>query len=209
MGAGLPGLLAGFSEMPADDHHSEAPGRPAQNGHGDELRAAELMELVYDELRAIAAEQLRHERVGHTLQPTALVHEAYLRLAKLDRINWQDRTHFHVTAAAVIRRVLVDHARARLTSKRGGGSERITLSEHNTPIVDPNAVIDVLALDEAMKKLHALAERKCRVVELRYFGGLTIQETAAALGVGTTTVEDDWAFARAWLRRELGDGGAA
>jgi RNA polymerase sigma-70 factor, ECF subfamily len=169
-----------------------------------------MLALVYDEFRAIAADHLRRERgrgaggAGHTLQPTAIVHEAYLRMMNLNAIDWRDPVRFRMIASGVIRRVLVDHARARAALKRGGRGGRggrITLNEANTPIVE--ADIDVLALDEAMHKLHRLAERKCRVVELRFFGGLTIDETARALGVGTTTVEDDWAFARAWLRREL------
>jgi len=189
---------------PGHAHRSDASGQSRHNAGDRRSHAADLLELVYDELRAIAAEQLRHERPGHTLQPTALVHEAYLRLAKLERIDWRDRTHFHIAASSVIRRVLVDHARARATTKRGGKrGKRVTLNESTAPIIDDVAPIDVIALDEALHKLHQLAERKGRVVELRFFGGLTIAETADALGIGTTAVEDDWTFARAWLRREL------
>ncbi len=162
---------------------------------------AELMAAVYDELRALAAHHLRGERLCHTLQPTALVHEAYLRLAGLDHIRWRDERHFCIAASGVIRRVLVDHARTRATAKRGGGQPCITLEADDCIAIAPD--LDVLVLDEAMMRLADLDERKCRVVELRFFGGLTIQGTADALGVGTTTIEDDWAFARAWLRRAI------
>jgi len=165
-----------------------------------------LMDQVYDELRQLAAAHLSRERVGHTLQPTALVHEAWMRLARIDRIPWRDEKHFVLAAAGVIRRVLIDHARARGAAKRGGDAHRVTLaavdaSDHDAPNVD------VLALDEALTALAALDERKARVVELRHFGGLTIAETASVIEVGTTTVEDDWAFARSWLQRRLGDDG--
>ncbi len=190
--------------MPMDDENGEPVHADAlrANGSGD---TATLLALLYDELRELAGEYLRHEPssgAGHTLQPTALVHEAYLRLEKLEHVQWRDPMHFRIAAAGVIRRVLVDHARAKRTLKRGGKRKRITLAELSAPIND--AGLDVLELDEALVRLRELAERKAQVVELRFFGGLTIDETAAALGIGTTTVEDDWAFARAWLRRELG-----
>ncbi|HPF37138.1 MAG TPA: sigma-70 family RNA polymerase sigma factor [Phycisphaerae bacterium] len=165
--------------------------------------ATALIEVVYQELRRLAAEYLQRERPDHTLQPTALVHEAYVRLSELDRIEWRDRTHFYAAAAGAIRRVLVDHARRRKAAKRGGGWRQITLSGLGSDADAPE--IDVLALDEALGKLAALDERKARVVELRFFAGMTIDETARSLGVGTTTVEDDWAFAKSWLRRALGD----
>lgn len=164
--------------------------------------ADDLLPLVYDELRAVAADHLRRERADHTLQPTALVHEAYLRLSKLDRIEWRDKTHFFVAGAGAIRRVLVDHARGKGAAKRGGEARRLTLGA--VPGAAPDDAVDLIALDEALGKLAGLDARKARVVELRYFGGLTIAETARALDVGTTTVEDDWVFARSWLRRELG-----
>jgi len=162
-----------------------------------------MLALVYDELRALAAAQLKHERLGHTLQPTALVHEAYLRLRELNDMPWRDRTRFFVAAAGAIRRVLVDHARRRATAKRGGSRRRISLTA--VPGVAPEREVDLLALDDLLGQLAAFDPRKARVVELRYFGGLTIAQTAAVLDVGTTTVEDDWAFARSWLRRELAD----
>lgn len=166
--------------------------------------ADELVALAYDELRALAADFLRRERPQHTLQPTALVHEAYLRLVEFKRIQWKDKTHFCSAAAGVIRRLLVDFARARATAKRGGGWNRLTLTGLDG--TDSEPAMDLLALDEALSELAVLDERKCLVVEMRYFGGMTIEETARALDVGTTTVEDDWVFARSWLRRELGGG---
>ena len=162
-----------------------------------------LIEVVYQELRRLAADYLQRERPDHTLQPTALVHEAYMRLSELDRIEWRDRTHFYAAAAGAIRRVLVDHARGHKAAKRGGGWQRITLTGLGSG--GGGHEIDVLALDEALARLAQLDERKARVVELRYFAGMTIGETARSLGVGTTTVDDDWAFAKSWLRRELGD----
>ncbi|MCA9254485.1 MAG: sigma-70 family RNA polymerase sigma factor [Phycisphaerales bacterium] len=165
--------------------------------------APALIEVVYQELRRLAADYLQRERPDHTLQPTALVHEAYVRLSELDRIEWRDRTHFYAAAAGAIRRVLVDHARRRKAAKRGGGWRQITLSGLGNDADAPE--IDVLALDEALAKLALLDERKARVVELRFFAGMTIDETARSLGVGTTTVEDDWAFAKSWLRRALDD----
>jgi RNA polymerase sigma factor (TIGR02999 family) len=159
----------------------------------------DLLAGVYDSLRALAAGYLKGERRGHTLQPTALVHEAYLRLAELDRIQWKDPAHFFAAAAGAIRRVLVDHARARGAAKRGGGAARLTLTGLDAG--PEEAPLDLLALDEALERLAGLDPRKARVVELRFFGGLTIAQTAESLGVGPTTVEDDWAFARSWLRR--------
>lgn len=164
----------------------------------------DLVGRVYDELRAIAAAHLRGEGRNHTLEPTAIVHEAFIRLAEMTRLAWRDERHFAIAAAGAIRRVLVDHARARNARKRGRGWRQVTLC--GLEDVSGTDALDALALDEALERLHSLDPRKARVVELRYFGGLTIEETAQALGVGTTTVEDDWAFARAWLRRELGGG---
>ncbi len=161
----------------------------------------QLLALVYDELRSLASAYLQRERPGHTLQPTALVHEAYLRLAELTAVKWKDRSHFCAAAAGAIRRVLVDHARGHKAAKRGGDRNRVTLSGLEGRPDEPP--IDLLALDEGLTSLAALDERKARVVELRFFGGLTIAETAHALDIGTTTVEDDWAFARSWLARRL------
>jgi RNA polymerase sigma factor (TIGR02999 family) len=159
-----------------------------------------VAEILYKELRKIAAVVLRDERPSHTLQPTALVHEAYVRL--LDHpVVWQNRAHFLAIAARAMRHVLVDHARRRDAEKRGGGLARVTF-EGIEAADEPG--YDVLALDEALRDLSAANSRLGRIVELRFLGGLTIDETAEVLGVATATVERDWVFARAWLRRQLG-----
>jgi RNA polymerase sigma factor (TIGR02999 family) len=163
------------------------------------------MPLVYDRLRQLARRHLARERAGHTLQPTALVHEAYLRLAGHHRIQWQDRGHFLALAATTMRRVLVSHARGRLAEKRGGGGAALSLDDVPAPAVE--RAEELVALDDALEALAAFDPRQARVVELRYFGGLTVEETAAALGVSPATVKLDWSLARAWLRRELTEGG--
>lgn len=170
--------------------------------HGDPGALDRLMPVVYDELRRIAHGQLRAERPEHTLNTTALVHEAYLRLVKIDRIEWQDRAHFYAIAARVMRRVLVDYARARKREKRGGGAMQVPLSETLDALAyQPE---DLLALEEALSRLEAQNLRQCRVVECRCFSGMSVEETAAALNASPATVKRDWAFARAWLNRELG-----
>jgi RNA polymerase sigma-70 factor, ECF subfamily len=172
-------------------------------GHGDQSAADRLVVAVYDELRRQAERAMRREGGEHTLQATALVHESYLRLVDQRRVEWRNRGHFFAIASTVMRRVLVDHARARLTAKRGGGVAPISLAgaerggEHGTDDVD------LLALHEALERLAALDPEQARLVELRYFGGLTIEETAEALDVSPATVKREWALARAWLRREL------
>jgi RNA polymerase sigma-70 factor (ECF subfamily) len=174
-----------------------------RTGAGDEAAAAELWPLVYAELRSLAAKYLRAERRDHTLDPTGLVHEAYVRLVDQSRALWKDRPHFFRAAAQAMRRILVDHARARGADKRRGGRRQVAL--HETVKLSSAPALDVLALDELLGQLASLHERHAQVVELRFFSGLTIAETAAALGVSTTTVEEDWAVARAWLRRRLQD----
>jgi RNA polymerase sigma factor (TIGR02999 family) len=159
-----------------------------------------LVPLVYDELRRLAQHYLRGERAGHTLQATALVNEAYLRLAEIDRMAFRDRTHFFAMAATVMRRVLVDYARERARGKRGGGVAMTTLDDR-VPAADPP--VDVVALDRALERLTALDTRQARIVELRFFGGLTVDETAAALDISTATVKREWASAKAWLYVEL------
>ena len=159
-----------------------------------------LLPLVYDELRVLARRQMGGERPDHTLQTTALVHEAYLRLCGAD-VQWEGRVHFLAVAAQVMRRVLVDHARARRRAKRGGGAAPVTLDE--ALVVSPEPAPDLVALDEGIARLSALDERKARVVELHYFGGLTYDETAAALGVSAATVDRELRLAKAWLYREL------
>lgn len=165
--------------------------------------AERLMPVVYDELRRLAASHLRRQRPGQTLQATALVHEAYLRLVDQTRVEWQSRAHFFAVAALAIRRIVIDQARARGSLKRGGNQARRGLDAALEVSADTPAV-DLLALDEALEKFSREHPAKARVVELRYFGGLTAVETAEALGVTTRTVERYWEFARAWLYRALG-----
>ncbi len=174
---------------------------------GDEQAAARLLPLVYDELRALAGSFFARQTPGHTLQPTALVHEAYLKLAGSEGVGWESRAHFFAVAARAMRQVLMNYARDKAAAKRGGGGwERITLDEAVTPPGSAEREIDLLALDEALERLNTLSDRQARAIELRFFGGLTIAEAAHVLGVGTTTVEDDWHLAKAWLARELKKG---
>jgi len=167
-----------------------------------------LTPLLYQELRRIAAGYLRRERPGHTLQATALVNEAYLRLLKDATLSFANRAHFLGIAAQAMREILVERARARGAAKRGGARARVTLEDNLAP--SPGASVDVLALDEALERLHALDPQQARIVEARFFGGLTIEETAEALAISPATVKRDWSVARAWLFRELspGAGGA-
>ena len=173
----------------------------AQWRDGDESAYDRLVPLVYADLRRLARGQLRREPTGHSLQPTLLVHEAYLRLAGAD-VTWQNRTHFLSVAARVMRRILVDRARAMRASKRGAGALRVTLTSHiAAPESDP---IDILTLDAALERLERLDPRQGRVVELCYFGGLTYPEISTMLNVSEATVDRDLRHARAWLRHELG-----
>lgn len=167
---------------------------------GDENAVNALLPHIYDELRALAAAQLRQERREHTLQPTALVHEAYLRLIKQEDVVWKNRTHFFAVATQAIRRILVDHARERKREKRGGGRQRVEMRED---LVSQTAGVDLLALDDALNALASLNQRQTRIVEMRFFGGMQFKEIAAFLGVSTRTIEGDWQMARAWLRRRL------
>jgi RNA polymerase sigma factor (TIGR02999 family) len=168
---------------------------------GDEAALEALMPLVHDELRRIARRCLYGERANHSVQATELVNEAYLRLVDVQHVDWQNRTHFLAMSARLMRRVLVDLARSRDADKRGGGAVRVTLDDAAIGGVTPDA--DVIRLDDALRALAALDDRKSRVVELRFFGGLTVDETALALQVSSKTVLRDWEFARAWLQREL------
>ncbi len=170
-------------------------------GNGDRSAAKRLMPLVYDELRGLAARYMQQERAEHTLQATAIVHEAYLRLIDQSRVDWKGRAHFVAVAAEMIRRVLIDHAREQRAAKRGGSAHRITLTDAIGAC--EREQIDVLALDEALNELSALNERHGKVVELRFFGGLSIDETAHVLDVSPQTVGSDWRMARAWLRQRL------
>ena len=168
---------------------------------GDEKALDALLPLVHDELRRIARRCLHGERANRSVQATELVNEAFLRLVDVQHVDWQNRTHFLAMSARLMRRVLVDLARSRGADKRGGGAVRVTFDEAAIGGVAPEA--DVIRLDDALKALAALDERKSRVVELRFFGGLTADETAVALQVSSKTVLRDWEFARAWLQREL------
>jgi RNA polymerase sigma factor (TIGR02999 family) len=171
---------------------------------GDDKAVSKLMPLVYDELRRVAAGYIRRERPGQTLQATALVNEAYIRLISERAHNWHNRTHFLAIAALSMRQILVQRARRRHAAKRGGNPERITLDEQLLPAAGGGpGEVDVLALDAALERLAALDERQAKVVELRYFGGLTVEETAEALAISPATVKRHWTIARAWLRREL------
>jgi RNA polymerase sigma-70 factor (ECF subfamily) len=168
---------------------------------GDEQAFTALMPLVYGELRRLASRRLGRERAGHTLQTTALVHEAYLRLVDQKEANWRNRAHFFAVAAQMMRRILVDYARSRNFAKRGGGAKQVSLDE--AMIVSDERAADVVALDEALDALARFDERKSRMVELRFFGGLSIEETAEVLGVSPGTVMRDWTLAKAWLQREI------
>ena len=174
-------------------------------GNGDTSAADQLLPLVYDELHKVAARAMRRENEGHTLQPTELINEVYLRLVDQSRADWQNRSQFFGVVAQVMRRILVDHARARISEKRGGGVRAVTLDDvHDAAVASgTSGTVDVLALHEALEKLEAFDPDQARVVELRYFTGLNIEETALALGVSPATVKREWAVARAWLRREL------
>ena len=191
---------------------------------GNEAALGELTGLVYQELRNLAQRHLRKERPNHTIQRTALVHEAFVRLVNQQSVDWQSRAHFFGLASNLMRRILVDHARARLASKRGGGVVAVSLDEITNPAEpdDPNAPTgpsyaepahidgetddDVTAIDAALTRLAALDERQAKIVEMRYFGGLTIEETAQAVDISEATVKREWTLARAWLRRELAKG---
>lgn len=169
---------------------------------GNQAALGELLPLVYAELRGIAARQLDRERAGHTLQPTALVHEAYLRLVDQRRVDWQNRAHFFGVAAQIMRRILVDHARRHAAGKRGHGVDRISLDD--APDVAAAPEMPIVTLDSALSRLESVDADLARIVELRAFGGLTIEEAAHVLNVSPSTVKRDWRTARAWLNRELG-----
>jgi RNA polymerase sigma factor (TIGR02999 family) len=168
---------------------------------GDAAALDRLIPLVHGELRRVAHAHFRREQPDHTLQATALVHEVYLRLVTLDRITLNDRTHFFAVAARLMRQVLVDHARRKRADKRGGAATMVSLDDVSP--VSSTPIVDVLALDQALDALSSRDARQCRVVELRYFAGLSIDETAEAIGVSTATVEREWTIAKAWLHRRL------
>jgi RNA polymerase sigma-70 factor (ECF subfamily) len=187
----------GDSNRPSREHISQLlAGWPDQ----DPAARDALVALVYDELHRLAHHYMRSEHPGHTLQTTALVNEAYLRLVDVNRVRWQDRAHFFAMAATTMRRILVDHARAQARDKRGGG---VVITSLAADMPAPTPDVDVIALDEALERLAGIDDQQAKIVELRYFAGLTIEETAAALGVSSGTVKRDWSVAKAWLYREL------
>ena len=173
-------------------------------GKGDEHALEQLMPLVYGELRRTARNYMRRQPSGHTFQTTELIHEAYLKIARHDQRNWQNRAHFFGVAASAMRHILVDYARSKRSQKRGGWQERVTLANDTAVAADHSK--DIIALDNALKDLAALDQRKSRVVELKYFGGITNEEVAEVLKISTDTVKRDWRFARTWLLRELSAG---
>ena len=173
----------------------------ARHRRGDHEAREQLVPLVYNELRRLARSKLRNERAGHTLQTTALANEAYLRLAGLEKWEWRDRAHFFGVMSGIMRRVLIDHARKRGAARRGGGAVRVPLDEGLEIAADRPQ--ELIALDDALSALGALDPRQERIVELRFFTGLTVEETAEVLGISPRTVKREWAVARAWLRAEL------
>ena len=173
---------------------------------GNKEALAKLIPLVYDELHRLAEHYMRNERVGHTLQPTALINEAYLRLASAEKANWQHRAHFVAVAAGTMRRVLIDHARKQKAAKRGGKQAALPFEdspEFLSAVLREERSEELIALDEALTRLQELDPRQSQVVELRFFGGLTVEETAEVLGISPKTVKRDWAVARAWLHGEM------
>jgi RNA polymerase sigma factor (TIGR02999 family) len=170
-------------------------------GKGDPAALEALTPVVYDELRRLARHYMGNERAGHTLQATALVNEAYMRLVDIHKVQWQNRAHFFAMSARLMRRILVDSARSRKYQKRGAGAQRVSLDERLL-VAEPGR--DLVALDDALNELAKVDERKSKVVEMRFFGGLSVEETAEALGVSVDTVMRDWKLAKAWLLRELG-----
>ena len=187
---------------------ASVPSQPAtdllnSSAAGDQRAADALMPLVYDEFHRLAVSYMQSEPAGHTLQPTALVNEAFLKLVDQTRVNWQGKTHFFAVGAQAMRRILVDHARRKSRAKRGGGRTKISLDEGLA--LSPQRDEDLLALDEALEKLAGLDPRQAKIVELRFFGGLTIPEVAQVLGVSERTVRNEWTVVRAWLRRELSE----
>lgn len=173
--------------------------------NGDEAALSKLLELVYPELRRMAASRLRGERLDHTLQPTSLVHEVYMRLANDSEREWADRAHFYAVAARVVRAVLVDHARARRRIKRGSGAIGVELQDFHASVAAPG--VDLLDLDNALKELETIDVERARIVELRHFAGLSIEETAEALGISPSTVKRGWLAAKTWIRHRM-DGGS-
>jgi RNA polymerase sigma-70 factor (ECF subfamily) len=173
--------------------------------NGDEAALDKVMPIVYQELRRLARYYMRRERPGNTLQTTALVNEAYMRLANYKKMRWQSRAHFFAVAAQVMRRILVEQARSRNFAKRGGGAQKVSLEE--TAVVSAGRSAEVIAIDDALTDLESWDPRKGKIVELRFFGGLSIEETAEVLKISPTTVQREWRSAKAWLHRAISEGG--
>ncbi|MBL8189955.1 MAG: sigma-70 family RNA polymerase sigma factor [Acidobacteria bacterium] len=190
-----------MNDSPADNSASDVTRLLVDWGHGDQSALDSLLPLIYNELRRVADSYLRRDRPGHTLQATALVNEAFLRLIDQDQINWQNRAHFFGAAANLMRQILIQHARANHAAKRGGERQKLYLDEAGD--VSQSSDLDLVALDEALRDLEAVAPRQCRIVELRYFGGLSIEETGELLSISPSTVKREWTMAKAWLRREI------
>lgn len=189
--------------MTRDEPGRRPPARPPADARLPAVDES-VFALVYDELRRLAANALSRERHDHTLQPTALVHEAYLRLADEPSARWENRSHFLAVASRAMRRVLVDHARGRNAAKRGSGAARVSLEDFEQVVVAvPGETVDLVALDEALARLGELDPRQARIVELRFFGGLSVEDTATIVGASPRTVKRDWQLARAWLKREM------
>lgn len=197
-----PGLFPGLMEPPRED---DVTGLLAAWRAGDDAALEQLTSLVYSEIRQLARHHLRGERAAATMQPTALAHEAFMRLMGARQIDWQDRGHFFAVASRMIRRVLVEAARKRNAAKRGAGALKVTLDAGHEPVAAA-ADVDVLALHAALERLEEMDPRQVQVIELRYFAGLSAQEAAAALGVSEATVRRDWRVGKLWLRRALQDG---
>ena len=193
-------LLLDVAEPAAGDPKPAAPTPP------NRAAADKLLEVVYDDCRRLAASYLKKENAGHTLQPTALAHEVYMRLIEQERVSWKGRTHFLAIAAQAMRRLLIDHARGRDRLKRGGGWQRVQMDGPAEPGTQQKSTeVDIEKLDRVLKELAELDERQAKVVEMRFLAGMTVEEVAEALGVSKRTVEGDWTMARAWLRKQLSD----
>lgn len=169
---------------------------------GNQAAVDDLIPLVYDELHKVAAQYLRKQQIGHTLQPTALVNEAYLKLIDISNVSWQDRAHFFAVASQTMRHILVDHARGRLRQKRGGGAQKVSLDEAISFSSEKNGV-DLVLLDDALRALAEIDEQQSKIVELRFFGGLTVEETAVVLRISPATVKREWRIAKAWLHNRI------
>jgi RNA polymerase sigma factor (TIGR02999 family) len=173
-------------------------------GNGDKAALDRLIPLVYDELRRLARHYMKRERAGLTLQTTALVNEAYLRLVDQRNVHWQNRTHFFAISAQLMRRILIDHARKRHNARRGGDVRKVSLDQ--AAVVSRDNDAELIALDDALKSLEAMDQRKSKIVELRFFAGLNIEDTAEVLGISPATVQREWSVAKAWLYREINEG---